>query len=165
MQETAQFVWNQSGELNLGTGFTSIEKMICDAPEAMPLRSKLKFYRNKVQVLQRQAHLSTSASGSRLAVAPAPKPRQATLVPRPAPQPPQPPRPRMLLLQPRPPEPEPSPPPAEQRLPAPHNFCRRPLRSCLCLKFVRLAVCVAAATTCFSVLFQGRHLLLSFLTN
>ena len=58
-QVAAQLVWNKSEELKLSTGFTSIKEMIGDPHEAMPLTSKLNFYRNKVQVLRRQAAISS----------------------------------------------------------------------------------------------------------
>ena len=64
MQDISQFVWNKSEELNLSTGFTSIEKMIGDQPRAMPLSRKLNFYRKKVQVLRRQAHHLSSRCAS-----------------------------------------------------------------------------------------------------
>ena len=46
VQDIAQFVWNKSEELNLSNGFTSIKEMIVAPPRAVPLRSKLNFYRN-----------------------------------------------------------------------------------------------------------------------
>ena len=55
VQELAQCVWNKSEQLKLSAGFTAIKEMIGDPPKEMPLRSKLKFYRNKVQVLRKQA--------------------------------------------------------------------------------------------------------------
>ena len=41
VQDIARFVWNKSEESNLGTGFTSIEKMIGDRSEVVQVRSRV----------------------------------------------------------------------------------------------------------------------------
>ena len=60
VQEVAISVWRQFAKSDEGTGYTSIEAMVADPGNTMPMRNRLKFFRRKIQVLLKQAHLLSS---------------------------------------------------------------------------------------------------------
>ena len=51
VQEVALSVWNQSANLDVGCGYTSIEAMVADPGDTMTMKNRLKFFRRKIQVL------------------------------------------------------------------------------------------------------------------
>ena len=63
VQEVALSVWRQLATSEVGTGYTSIEAMVADPGDTMPMRNRLKFFRRKIQVL-RKAHLLSSRQTS-----------------------------------------------------------------------------------------------------
>ena len=58
VQEVALSVWRQLKKSDEGTGYTLIEAMVADPGDTMPMKNRLKFFRRKIQVLRKQAHLS-----------------------------------------------------------------------------------------------------------
>ena len=56
VQEVALSVWCQLAKSDVGTGYTSIEAIVPDPGDTMPIKNRLKFFRRKIQVLRKQAH-------------------------------------------------------------------------------------------------------------
>ena len=59
-QEVALSVWRQLAISHICTGYASIEAMVADPGNRMPMKNRLKFFRRKIQVLQKQVHLLSS---------------------------------------------------------------------------------------------------------
>ena len=59
-QEVALSVWRQLAISHVCTGYASIEAMVADPGNRMPMKNRLKFFRRKIQVLQKQVHLLSS---------------------------------------------------------------------------------------------------------
>ena len=49
---------------DVGTGYTSIEAMVADPGNTMPMKNRLKFFRRKLKVLRKQAHYLSSQQTS-----------------------------------------------------------------------------------------------------
>ena len=59
VNKIAHSIWSQSEKLKISTGYSLIKEMV-DAPSnEVPLRSKLNYFRRKVQALREQADLLT----------------------------------------------------------------------------------------------------------
>ena len=52
VQEVALSVWRQLAKSDVGTGCTSIEAIVADSGDTMPMKNGLKFFRRKIQVLR-----------------------------------------------------------------------------------------------------------------
>ena len=64
VQEVALSVWNQSANSDVGFGYASIAELVADPGDTMPMKNRLKFFRRKIQVLRKQAHLLSSRQTS-----------------------------------------------------------------------------------------------------
>ena len=60
VNKIAHSIWSQSEKLKISTGYSSIKEMVDPPSNEVPLRSKLNYFRRKVQALREQADYLTS---------------------------------------------------------------------------------------------------------